>query len=164
MLTIMKKFSLPYILSEYTVYFAALVTLVFIFNFPTFTEGLAMFVALFFLVVSAWCFGFMLKYFFKKERPSKELRIIKERDRYAFPSMHTLTLASVAAAVTTQNILFGLVLFMFTCFVMYGRTATYMHDYADVFFGLFFGVIISLLIFPFCLGFSFYIFGYAQLM
>lgn len=159
----MKKFTIYHFLSEYTVYIAASIVFLYCVTRNVLYEKLLIFFTLMFLVLIGWMTGFMIKHLLKKERPDKDLRLIVERDRYALPSMHTLTLSIVSTSISMNSFKYGVLLFVLTCIVMFMRVKTYMHDYLDVISGLVLGVILSVILFPYCSQLILMIFRYAQL-
>lgn len=100
-----------------------------------------MFLTVTITITSLWFVGACIKYVIRKERPHREQKTNVERDRYAFPSMHALTLAGVSAYVGMHSVVFGGLLYAVTCIVMYARVRTRMHYAVDMFAGFFLGII-----------------------
>ncbi len=127
--------------AEYMVYVGALVVCVFLFQQPALYRAIVMFLTMVITITSLWFIGACLKYVIRKERPHREQKTNVERDRYAFPSMHALTLAGASAYIGMHSVVYGCLMYAIACTVMYARVRTRMHYAVDMFAGFFLGIV-----------------------
>lgn len=134
--------------AEYGIYTGGFVVLLFIYQQETIHGALSHFFTLGVLTFSVWIIGALLKYSIRKERPHVEKRLSILRDRYSFPSMHALTLSTVATYVSMSSLYLGLFIFLIAFIVMYARIRTHMHFAVDMVAGFFFGVVYAITLSP----------------
>ncbi len=134
--------------AEYLIFVGAVVVLFFLISQPTFQTGIYMFLAMAVTISSLWFLGAILKFLIRKERPKEKYKNIIERDRYAFPSMHALTISSAFTYVIMFNYLYGVILFLIAFVIMYSRVRTHMHYMADMIAGFCLGVIFTYIFSP----------------
>ena len=134
--------------AEYFIYVGALLVLVLVIQQENFYDSMLVFGTIASTIVLLWFFGAFLKYVIRKERPSVEKRLSKERDRYAFPSMHALTLVSSATFMSMHDVRIGILAYIVAILVMYARVKTHMHYAIDMVAGFFLGAVFTYLCSP----------------
>ncbi len=134
--------------AEYLIFVGAIVVLFFLISQPTFQTGIYMFLAMAVTIASLWFLGATLKFLIRKERPKEKLHNMIERDRYAFPSMHALTISSAFTYVIMFDYLYGSVLFLIAFLIMYSRVRTHMHYVVDMIAGFLLGVVYTFIFAP----------------
>jgi membrane-associated phospholipid phosphatase len=135
--------------SEYFIFVGAFLMMWLVIGQDTVMESWVMLGTVAVTIISLWFIGALLKYTIRKERPSKELRKNIERDRYAFPSMHALTLASSACYIGMHNLYLGVIACAIAFIVMYARVKTHMHYAVDMIAGFCFGAIYTYTLSPY---------------
>ena len=134
--------------AEYGIYIGACGTLFFIIRQSSLHEQLFQFFTITSLICIVWVLGALLKYSIRKERPHVEKRLSILRDKYSFPSMHALTLSTVATYISVHSLYLGLFVFLIAFIVMYARIRTCMHFAVDMVAGFFFGVVYAVTFSP----------------
>lgn len=134
--------------AEYGIYIGASGVIFFIIRQSSLHEQLFQFLVIASLTIIVWVLGALLKYTIRKERPHVEKRLSILRDRYSFPSMHALTLSTVATYVSMSSLYLGLFIFLIAFIVMYARIRTRMHFAVDMVAGFFFGVVCTITLSP----------------
>lgn len=135
--------------AEYFIYVGAFLVVVLVIQQENFYDSLILFGTIASTTILLWFFGAFLKYVIRKERPSVEKRLSKERDRYAFPSMHALTLASSATFISMHDVRLGVLAYIVVILVMYARVKTHMHYAIDMVAGFFLGAVLTYLCSPY---------------
>lgn len=134
--------------AEYLIFVGALVVIVLVLNQVSLYESIRIIGNISVTIISLWFLGAFLKYIIRKERPKVMKRLGVERDRYAFPSMHALTLAASATFVIMHNIYLGVIAYAIAFIVMYARVKTHMHFAVDMIAGFCLGVVFTYIFSP----------------
>ncbi len=134
--------------AEYLIFVGAIVVLFFLILQSTFQTGIYMFFTIALTITSLWFLGAILKFLIRKERPKEKLHNMIERDRYAFPSMHALTISSAFTYVLMFDYLYGVILFLIAFIIMFARVRTHMHYVVDMIAGFLLGVIYTFMFAP----------------
>lgn len=134
--------------AEYLIFVGGIVVLFFLISQPTFNEAILKSLTVTVTVISLWYVGAFLKFTIRKERPIREKGEMVERDRYAFPSMHALTITSASTYLIIYNLFYGIVLYLIALIIMYARIRTHMHYVVDMAAGFCFGMIFTLIFSP----------------
>ena len=135
--------------AEYLLFAAAGVVVVFISEQGSLFNCLVMLSALTITILLLWCFGWLLKYTIRKNRPEGRDITVTYRDKYAFPSMHALTLGASTLYVYIYNFPLGVIMLVLSSVVIYARVRTRMHYIVDVIVGFCFGLLCAYYVTPF---------------
>lgn len=85
----------------------------------------------------------LIKLLVRKERPQRSVEYFKSYETYGFPSTHSVGVTSLSFFVYMEKPILGVIAFFFAGITAYARVRAHVHDYYDIFAGIFLGALLG---------------------